>query len=165
VLEIFVDADGCPVKDEVVRVAKRYGIKIYFVANTVIRPISSPMIESVVVREGLNGADDWIAERVSSLDMVITSDIPLADRCLAKGAKVLGANGNPFSEKNIGRALSSRELGNELRQMGVLTGGPRPFRKEDRSRFLSALDSMIQTLKRTIARNRSSNVDTPPASD
>lgn len=155
--EIFVDADGCPVKEEVFRVAHRYGIKVYYVANTVIRPAQSSLVEPVVVKAGLNVADDWIAENVKAGDIVITGDIPLADRCLAKGAKALGNNGYPFTDKNIGRALASRELGNELRQMGVNTGGPRPFSKENRSRFLSALDLLLQSAKREQLRQWGSN--------
>ncbi|MBY0589664.1 YaiI/YqxD family protein [bacterium] len=164
-VEIFVDADGCPVKEDVFRVAHRYAIKVYYVANTVIRPANSPLIESVVVKSGLNVADDWIAENVKAGDVVITSDIPLADRCLAKGAKALGNNGYPFTDKNIGRALASRELGNELRQMGVNTGGPKPFSKEHRSRFLSALDQVLHSAKRDEqrkARPQSSGGTKPP---
>ncbi len=148
-LDIYIDADGSPVKDEVFRVARRYSLRVFLVANTVIQGSPGDRWESIVVRGGPDEADHWIAEHVEKDDIVVTSDIPLADRCLAKGARALGPSGKPFTDKNIGGALASRELSKELRQMGLVTGGPRPMRKEDRSRFLSSLDSMVQSILRT----------------
>lgn len=147
-LDVFVDADGCPVKDEVYRVAERHGLKVYVVANTILRVPARPFIEAVVVKEGLNGADDWIVEKVEQDDIVVTADIPLADRCLQKKARVLGTTGKPFTDRMIGGALATRELMQELRQAGTITGGPAPFKPADRSRFLSALDDMIHAIKR-----------------
>jgi uncharacterized protein YaiI (UPF0178 family) len=147
-LDLFIDADGCPVKDEIYRVAKRYGLKVYVVANAILRAPASPSIEVVVVKGGLNAADDWIAEHVQADDVVVTSDIPLADRCLQKGAAVLSSNGRPFTDKTIGDSLATRDLMQELRQTGAITGGPSAFRPADRSRFLSALDEIIQRIRR-----------------
>lgn len=145
-MEIYVDADGCPVKDEVFRVAKRYDLKVYVVANVPFRV--PPACEMIVVKGNHDAADDWIAEHVGAGDVVVTADIPLADRSLAKGAEVLRPNGKPYTERSIGGALATRELMNELRQSGTITGGPAPFQPADRSRFLSALDNVIQKVKR-----------------
>lgn len=147
-LDVFIDADGCPVKDDVYRVAHRHGLKVYAVANIAVRVPAGPLFESVVVKGGLNAADDWIAETIAAGDIAITADIPLADRCLAKGARVLGPTGREFTEKMIGGALATRELMQGLRQTGTVTGGPAPFGKEDRSRFLSAFHEMIVQLQR-----------------
>lgn len=147
-LEIYVDADGCPVKDEVLRVAGRYRMKVYLVANTPFRAAPGGLVESVVVRGGFNEADDWIAEKIAEGDIAITADIPLADRCLAKGARVLGPTGRAFTERSIGGQLASRDLMRDLRQEGTITGGPPPFRPADRSRFLSSLDNMVQAVRR-----------------
>lgn len=147
-LDIFVDADGCPVKDEVYRVAQRYGLKVFVVANAGLRVPPSAVIELVLVGGGFNAADDWIAEHVQASDIVVTADIPLADRCLQNGARVLTPSGRVYSEKNIGGALASRALLQDLRQMGTITGGPPVFGKRDRSRFLSRLDETVQALKR-----------------
>jgi uncharacterized protein YaiI (UPF0178 family) len=147
-LQIYVDADGCPVKDEVFRVARRHSLHVFLVANTVVRGSAGDQFESIVVRGGLNEADDWIAEHVGPGDIVITADIPLADRALQKGASVLGTTGRPFDSKNIGKAIASRDLFQDLRMAGTLTGGPKPFRKEDRSRFLSALEEMVRGIQR-----------------
>ncbi len=151
-LDIYVDADGSPVKDEVFRVARRYSLRVFLVANTVIQGSPSDRWESIVVRGGPDEADHWIAEHVEKDDIVVTADIPLADRSLSKGARALGPTGKPFTDKNIGGALASRELSKELRQMGMITGGPRPMRKEDRSRFLSSLDALVQSIRRTSPR-------------
>ena len=148
-LDIFIDADGCPVKDEVFRVASRYQLKVYVVANTPIRVPSSETIQAIVVKGGMNVADDWIAERIDAGDIAITTDIPLADRCLQKKASVLKPNGHPLTEKTIGHALATRELLQGLRQTGEITGGPAPFKPADRSRFLSQLDQIIQSLRRS----------------
>jgi len=149
VTEIYVDADACPVKEEVYRVAARYGLKVYVVSNSAIRVPDRPGIERVVVRGGLDVADDWIAERIGPADVAITADIPLADRCLRRGARVLGPRGDAFAEGSIGDALATRELLDMLRQSGMIGGGPAPFGPKDRSRFLSALDGAIQAIRRS----------------
>ena len=147
-VRILVDADACPVKDEVYRVARRIGVPVVVVANTWLNVPSAPSIELIVVSSGqLEEADDRIVEMASTGDVVVTSDIPLAARCLEKGAQVLRPDGRPFSEENIGDALASRELMAELREMGTIQGGPGPFSKEDRSRFLHALDAALRTAR------------------
>lgn len=142
---ILVDADGCPVKQEVYRVARRYGVPVTLVANTWMRVPEEDGVELVVVKGDFDAADDWIVERVSEGDIVITGDIPLADRCLKLGARVLGLRGREFTEDSIGGAKASRELLSELRDLGLQTGGPTPFDKRDRSRFLQKLDAILQT--------------------
>jgi uncharacterized protein YaiI (UPF0178 family) len=147
-IEIFVDADACPVKDEVYRVARRYGLKVYVISNGGIRPPADPMIEIVIVDQGPDAADDWIAERAQAADIVITADIPLADRCLKKGAEVIGPTGRTFTQSSIGAALAQRSIVEHLRSTGEITGGPKPFGPSDRSRFLSELDQAINRAKR-----------------
>ena len=146
--EIYVDGDACPVKQEVLRVAGRHGLKVHLVGNTWLRGFDSTLVEQVVVAEGADAADDWIVEQAGSEDVVISSDIPLASRCLEKGAQVLGPKGRDYTDENIGDALASRELSSQLREMGAMTGGPAPFQKRDRSRFLHRLDEIIQSLRR-----------------
>jgi uncharacterized protein YaiI (UPF0178 family) len=147
---LYIDADACPVKEEVYRVARRYGLKVYVVANAYIAtPLRDPLIERVVVEAGPDIADDWIAERAQGGDIVVTSDIPLADRCLKAGAAVLRPNGKVFDAGSIGMALAGREIGEHLRSFGEITGGPKPFGPQDRSRFLSALDEAVQRARRT----------------
>ncbi len=148
-LHLYVDADACPVKEEVARVAKRYLLSVTYVANTQMR-IPDPETAKFVLVDGLpDAADHWIAGHVTADDLVVTGDIPLAYRCIQKGAKVLGSSGNIFSEENIGQLLATRDLMSELREAGTVTGGGPPlFQKQDRSRFLHALDQMIQTIKR-----------------
>lgn len=148
-LHIFIDADACPVKDEVYRVARRYELYVSVVANSPLRIPEEPRIELVVVREGLDAADDWIAAHVSVDDIVVTGDIPLAWRSLEKGARVLGTTGRPFNDDNIGDAMARRELMAELRSAGTAAGGPAPFHKKDSSRFLQALDRMIGDIRRS----------------
>jgi len=144
---IFIDGDGCPVKDEVYRVAERYKLGVTVVANKAMNVPGN--VKMIVVRSGhLDAADDWIAENVSSDDIVITADIPLADRSLKKGAKVLGTTGEEFTEDNIGDFLATRELMQTLRQTGEARGGPPPMDKKDRSRFLGKLDQIIQAIQR-----------------
>ena len=146
---IFVDADACPVKDEIYRVAARYGWKVFVVSNSPLRIPRSPLIESVVVARGqFDGADDWIVEQISDLDIAVTADIPLAARCLEKGARALDAKGRVYSPESIGDALASRELMAHLRAMGDMGGGPPPFTTRDRSTFLQRLDDLIQALRR-----------------
>ena len=147
-MPIYVDADACPVKEEIYRVARRYGIKVYVVSNAPLRVPSEDLVELVVVRGGFDAADDWIAEHVGADDITVTADIPLADRCLRKGARVLGPKGEPFTEGSIGEAMATRALLDMLRQSGVVGGGPAPFAKADRSRFLSKLDDTIHAIRR-----------------
>lgn len=147
-LDIYVDADACPVKQEVFKVARRYDLKVILVANSWMRVPASSWLDLVVVDKGADVADDWIAERVTTDDIVISGDIPLASRCLKKGALVLGNTGRPFTTDNIGDVLSLRNLLTDLREQGVMTKGPKPFAKKDRSRFLQELDRMIVGVRR-----------------
>lgn len=145
---LFIDADACPVKDEVYRVAERYGLQVFVVSNGWINTRREKWIEQVVVEAGPDIADDWIAERAGPGDIVITQDIPLADRCLKSGAQALKSNGQPFSLDSIGSALAGRMVGEHLRSMGVATSGPPPFGPKDRSAFLQALDRAVVMAKR-----------------
>lgn len=147
-IEILVDADACPVKGEIYRVAERYGVKVFIVANALIAVPRNPLFERVIVGGGFDAADDWIAGRAGRRSIVVTSDIPLAQRCLAAGAQAIGANGKPFTRDSIGMAMASRALMSDLRAMGEASGGPRPMQPKDRSRFLSALDEAVNRLKR-----------------
>jgi uncharacterized protein YaiI (UPF0178 family) len=147
-IQIYIDADACPVKDEVYRVAGRYGLKVSVVANSFMQVPQSPLIERVIVDGGFDAADNWIAERAAPGAIVITSDIPLASRCVKAGAEVIGNSGKAFTESSVGMALATRNLMQDLRAMGEITGGPKPFAARDRSRFLSALDETIVRLKR-----------------
>lgn len=147
-LDIYVDADGCPVKDEVYRVARRHGLKTYVVANSYMSVPLDDKIEQVVVGGRFDAADDWIAERIGKGDIAITADIPLAARCLEKGARVISPKGYPFTEDSIGDALASRELMSQLRQAGVISGGPAPMAKQDKSRFLAGLEDAIRAAGR-----------------
>ncbi|MFM1976562.1 MAG: hypothetical protein RL145_1408 [Pseudomonadota bacterium] len=148
---LFVDADACPVKDEVYKVALRYGLQTFVVANSFIQIPTHPLIERLVVDAGPDAADDWIAERCQTGDIVITQDIPLADRALKAGAQAIGNQGKPFTRDSIGSALAGREIGEHLRAMGVVTTGPRPFAAADRSRFLQELDAAVHRAKRALA--------------
>ncbi len=148
-LDLYVDADACPVKDEIYRVAERYGLKVFVVANNWMRVPDHPMIELVTVADGLDVADDWIAERAGEGDIAITADIPLAARCVKNGARAIGPSGQPFSEDSIGDVLATRNLMTELRETGEIRGTGRPFTKQDRSKFLQTLDTTIQAIKRT----------------
>jgi uncharacterized protein len=143
-ITIYVDADGCPVKNEVYRVAKRFGLKVYLVANSRMGIPEEELFELVLVNERFNAADDWIVEQVRDNDIVVSGDVPLAARCLEKGSRVIDPRGRIFTEGSIGEALASRELMAYLRDMGDVTGGPAPFEKRDRSRFLQGLDKVIQ---------------------
>ena len=148
--EIYVDGDACPVRDEVYRVADRLGVKVFVVANgsRPIRPPRDPNVRMITVGEGADKADDWIAERITSADVCVTSDIPLARRCLAKGARAVSPIGRPWTPNNIGQALAGREVARHLRETGANTGGPSPLTKADRSRFLGALDAALQSALR-----------------
>ncbi len=145
---LYIDADACPVKDEVYRVADRYRLPVFVVCNSFIRTPGGPRVTLMVVEEGPDVADDWIAERAGPGDIVITADIPLAQRALAAGAQALHPAGRPFTPDNIGGALASRAVGEHLRSMGEITGGPRAFAPQDRSRFLQALDAAVVKARR-----------------
>lgn len=147
-VEIYVDADACPVKDECVRVAARHGLKTYMVTDGGIRPHRDPLVELVIVARGADAADDWIADHIRTADICVTSDIPLAARCLEKGALAIKPNGEGFTENSIGMALATREILQGLRDSGRITGGPRPFGKADRSAFLDRLERTVQEAKR-----------------
>jgi uncharacterized protein len=148
VLEIFIDADACPVKQEVYRVAQRYGLHVTVVANSRIRIPNGDWSQLVVVKGQFDAVDDWIVEHVAANDIVVSGDIPLAARCLERGARVLGPRGDMFTQGSIGEALASRALLADLRELGTITGGPAPFENRDRSRFLQRLDETIQALRR-----------------
>jgi uncharacterized protein YaiI (UPF0178 family) len=147
-ITVFVDADACPVKAETYRVAERHGVKVCVVANAPIAVPRTPLVERVVVGGEPDAADDWIAARARSGDVVVTADVPLASRCVKAGAAVLAPNGRPFTEASVGLALATRNLLHDLRSAGEVTGGPKPFSPRDRSSFLSALDLAIVRLKR-----------------
>jgi uncharacterized protein len=153
-LTIYVDADACPVKDEIYKVASRYALRVAVVANAPLRVPSDPRIE-LVVRSGFGAADDWIAEQAALGDIVVTADIPLAARCLEKGALALSPKGRPFRDNDIGDALALRALTDVLRQGGVVTGGPAPMTAKDRSRFLSKLDEAVNAARRATVDERS----------
>ncbi len=143
-IEIFIDGDACPVKDETYVVATRYGVPVALVANSPIYVPDGMGIEMIVVDQGPDAADDWIAENTRRGDVVVTADLPLAARCLKAGARVLGTNGRAFDEESIGGLLATRELKEHLRGAGVATGGPPPLSGKDRSRFSSKLDELVQ---------------------
>jgi len=148
--EIYVDADACPVREEVYRVATRLGLSVFVVSNgsRPLRPPGLPNVRMILVGDQADAADDWIAERITERDVCVTSDIPLAARCLAKGARVVPPSGRSFTQANIGNALAGRELARHLRELGVGGGGPAPLTRHDRSRFLSALDAAVQAALR-----------------
>ena len=154
---IYVDADACPVKDEIYRVAIRHGLPVSVVAGNFIRVPQDPLIERVAAGSGMDAADDWIAERARAGDIVVTSDIPLASRCVKAGADVIAPNGKPFSEESIGMTLAMRNLMTDLRSSGEITGGPKSFSPRDRSAFLSALDQAIRRIQRRRAEQATVN--------
>ena len=147
-MAIYIDADACPVKAEIYRVAERYQLKVFVVSNSYMNVPRDPRIELVVVADSFDAADNWIAERAGPGDIVVTADIPLADRALKAGAMAIGNTGVPFTAASIGMAMANRELLSNLRAMGEVTGGPKPMTQRDRSRFLSALDEAIQKINR-----------------
>jgi uncharacterized protein len=147
-ITLYIDADACPVKDEVYKVAARYGLKTFVVSNAFMRVPVSPRIEQVVVDAGPDVADDWIADRVIPGDVTVTNDIPLAERVLRAGGHALKPNGERFTENSIGSAIAQRALMEQLRSTGEITGGPKPFDARDRSRFLQGLDEVIQKERR-----------------
>ena len=143
-VKLYVDADASPVKNEVIKVAKRYGLTVYLVSNSRLQIGQDDSVEMVIVSGDFDAADDWIAERVTNQDIVVSGDIPFASRCLEKGARVIDPKGRVFTEESIGEALANRQLMAYLRDMGNLTRGPAPYGKRDRSRFLQRLDNLIQ---------------------
>lgn len=145
---IYVDADACPVKDEAVRVADRHGYAVHFVSNAWMRLPESPNVNRVIVAEGPDAADDWIAMRIGAEDIAVTADIPLASRCLKAGARVVGPTGKPFTDATIGMALAMRDLQQHLRETGESRGFNASFTRADRSRFLQALEEAVQAIKR-----------------
>lgn len=147
-MKIFVDADACPVKQEVYRVAGRHRVEVVVVSNSPLNVPADPLVNSVVVREGIDAADDWIVDHLVEGDIVVTGDIPLAARSLRKGAQALGFGGRPFTLDNIGDALATRDLLAGLREQGESSSGPPPFQKQDRSRFLQGLERLIQQVRR-----------------
>jgi len=147
-LHIFIDADACPVKAEIFRVAGRYRLNVTLVANSRMRIPNEKWIALEVVADGFDAADDWIVEHVRPDDIVVTADIPLASRCLKKEARVIGINGKPFTENNIGDIVATRDLLTDLRSAGETTSGPQPLTQRDRSLFLQQLDEAIQSIRR-----------------
>jgi uncharacterized protein YaiI (UPF0178 family) len=147
-VEIYIDADACPVKDETIRVATRHSLKTIMVSDGGLRPSQDPMVEDIIVTQGADAADDWIAEHIQKADICVTNDIPLAARCLERGALALKPNGQLYTPDSIGMALGNRELMQHLRESGEITGGPRPFNKSDRSEFLNRLETTVQAAKR-----------------
>jgi hypothetical protein len=147
-IQIFIDADACPVKDEIYKVAGRYGLKTWVVSNSFIQIPQSPLVARMIVDAGPDVADDWIAENIGPGDVAITNDIPLAERVLKAGGHAIAPNGKPFTENSIGSAIAQRALMEQLRSTGDILGGPKPFDRNDRSRFLQALDEVIQKERR-----------------
>jgi uncharacterized protein YaiI (UPF0178 family) len=151
--EIYVDGDACPVREEIYRVAARLRLKVFVVSNGLrpIRPPGTSNVSIVLVDDKADAADDWITEHISAADVCVTSDIPLASRCLSKGARVVSPTGKHWKEANIGNALAGREIARHLREVGATTREPAPLTKRDRSRFLSALDTAVQAALREAA--------------
>jgi len=145
---IFIDADACPVKEEVLRVAERHNLEVIIVSNSGMRPSRNPMVRQVVVPQTPDAADDWIAENIEPDDICVTADIPLASRCIKIGGTALHSNGKPFTTQSIGMALAMRDLMQQLRETGDVKGTNPPFTKEYRSRFLRALEEAIQAIRR-----------------
>ena len=146
--QIYVDADACPVKEEIRRVAERHGIVVHLVSNRGFRTSDHPLIRNVLVGDAFDAADNWIVEHLQASDIVVTGDIQLADRCLKAGAQVLGHAGRPFTVNSIGAALAMRELSSQLRDMGEIKGGGPAFSQRDRSNFLNALEAAVQRARR-----------------
>lgn len=157
-LSIYIDADACPVKDEIYRLARRHELKVFVVSHGSIhvppKMAGSGRVESIKVKRGFDSADDWIAEHAGQDDVVVTADIPLAARCLKNQARVISPSGLPFAEESIGDALATRDLMEQLRQSGLQGGGPAPFAPSDRSRFVSVLSALIQDLRTGGSRTR-----------
>lgn len=147
-ITIYVDADASPVKKEAVRVAERYGLKIFFVSNSRIKIPEGELVKVIVVDDNLDAADDWIVEHIGKKDVVVTADIPLASRCLKKGARALDPKGRIFTEDSIGEVLANRDIMTFLRDLGNMTGGSPPYTKKDRSRFLQRLDDLVHAIRK-----------------
>ena len=147
-IKIYVDADACPVKNEIERVATRHNLKTYMVCDGGIRPSLNPLIKLVVVSQGADAADDWIVDHIGRADICVTNDIPLAARCLKKEAFALKSNGKSYTNDNIGMALATREIMERIRESGEMTGGPPPFSKTDRSKFLDQIEKIVQKAKK-----------------
>ena len=147
-VDIYIDADACPVKDETVRVADRHDLNTFLVSDGGIRPSQDPRVKLVIVDQGADAADDWIATHIQKADICVTNDIPLAARCLERGALAIRPNGETFTENGIGLALANRDLMQGLRESGEITGGPRPFSQSDRSEFLNRMETTVQEAKR-----------------
>ena len=148
-IEFYLDADACPVREEAYKVAERHGLVVHVVTAGNVRVLRDPRIRLILVEAGPDAADDWIADRIRPNDICVTSDIPLAARCLKAGGRALGPSGRRFTPDNIGEALASREIAQHLRELGELGGGPRPLAPRDRSRFLDALEQLVQASKRS----------------
>ena len=153
--DIYVDGDACPVREEIYRVAARLRLDVFVVSNgsRPIRPPGTSNVSMVLVGDSADAADDWIAEHISAVDVCVTSDIPLASRCLKKGARVVSPTGKQWTQANIGNAVVGREIARHLRELGTNTRGPAPLTQKDRSRFLSALDTAVQAALRETARS------------
>jgi uncharacterized protein len=147
-ITIYVDADASPVKNEAIRVAKRYGLKVYLVSNSKRKFPKDELVESVVVSDHMDAVDDWIVEQISEDDVAVTADIPLASRCVKKGARVLDPKGRVLTEDSVGSVLANRDIMTFLRDIGTITGGSHPYTKQDRSRFLQRLDDLIQAIRK-----------------
>lgn len=148
-LDIYIDADGCPVREETYKVADRYQLKVFVVANKYLNVPQNSRVQMIVASSDFDAADDWIVEHAQKGDIVITADILLAERCVKKQVRAIGSKGIEFTEDSIGSAVATRELMQNLRHMGEVRGGPAPMDKKDRSKFLSTLDQVIQQLKRS----------------
>jgi uncharacterized protein len=153
--DIYVDGDACPVREEIYRVAARLQLNVFIVSNgsRPIRPPGIPNVSMILVGDKADAADDWITANISAVDVCVTSDIPLASRCLKRGARVVSPTGKHWTEANIGNALAGREIARHLRELGATTRGPAPLTKRDRSRFLSALDTAVQAALRETTRD------------
>lgn len=164
--DIYVDGDACPVREEVFRVADRLGLRVFVVSNgsRPIRPSGRPNVQMITVAATPDAADDWIAEHVTPADVCVTADIPLASHCLEKGAHALAPNGKRWTGENIGNALAGREVSRHLREIGMATGGPAPLTRQDRSQFLSMLDTVVQAARRTARPGVSGSVGMDPKS-
>ena len=147
-VKIYVDADACPVKNEVERIATRHNLDTYLVCDGGIRPSLNPLIHLVIVNQGADAADDWIADRIGCVDICVTNDIPLAGRCLKKGAFSIKPNGESYTNDNIGMALATRKIMEGIRESGEIAGGPPPFNKADRSKFLNQMEMIVQKAKK-----------------
>ena len=148
-IKIYVDADACPVKNEIERVATRHNLETYIVCDGGIRPSLNPLIQLVIVNQGADAADDWIVDHIKKSDICITNDIPLAGRCLKKKAFALKPNGKSYTDDNIGIALATREIMEKIRETGEMTGGPPPFSKADRSKFLDQMEMTVLKAKKS----------------